>query len=52
VNLYKKSISTWFFCGDWDLKQKMISPVPFYKYAPELLIDNTSRAMNAIFKLA
>lgn len=31
---------------------EMIPPVPFYKHAPEVLIDNTSRAMDAIFKLA
>jgi L-ribulose-5-phosphate 3-epimerase len=30
---------------------EMIPPVPFYKYAPEVLIQNTSRAMDAIFKL-
>jgi L-ribulose-5-phosphate 3-epimerase len=30
---------------------EMIPPVPFYKHAPEVLIQNTSRAMDAIFKL-
>ncbi len=30
---------------------EMIPPVPFYKHAPEVLISNTSRAMDAIFKL-
>ena len=30
---------------------EMIPPVPFYKYAPETLIDNTSRAMDSIFGL-
>jgi L-ribulose-5-phosphate 3-epimerase len=30
---------------------EMIPPVPFYKYAPEVLIHNTSRAMDAIFAL-
>lgn len=30
---------------------EMIPPVPFYKHAPEVLIENTSRAMDAIFKL-
>ncbi len=30
---------------------EMIPPVPFYKHAPEVLIDNTSRAMDAIFRL-
>ena len=30
---------------------EMIPPVPFYKHAPEVLIDNTARAMRAIFKL-
>jgi len=29
----------------------MIPPVPFYKHCPEILIHNTSRAMDAIFKL-
>ncbi len=31
---------------------EMIPPVPFYKHAPETLIDNTSRAMDSIFGLA
>ena len=30
---------------------EMIPPVPFYKYAPEALIENTSRAMDSIFSL-
>lgn len=30
---------------------EMIPPAPFYRYAPEVLIYNTSRAMDAIFKL-
>lgn len=30
---------------------EMIPPVPFYKHAPEVLIHNTSGAMDAIFKL-
>tara|TARA_R100000027_G_scaffold67707_1_gene68042 strand:- start:235 stop:1083 length:849 start_codon:yes stop_codon:yes gene_type:complete len=30
---------------------EMIPPMPFYKHAPEVLIANTSRAMDAIFKL-
>lgn len=30
---------------------EMIPPVPFYKHAPETLIDNTSRAMDSIFSL-
>jgi len=30
---------------------EMIPPVPFYKYCPEVLIHNTSRAMSAIFCL-
>jgi hexulose-6-phosphate isomerase len=30
---------------------EMIPPVPFYKHAPEVLIQNTSLAMDAIFKL-
>jgi hexulose-6-phosphate isomerase len=28
---------------------EMIPPVPFYKYSPEVLIQNTARAMDAIF---
>ena len=31
---------------------EMIPPVPFYKYAPETLIENTSRAMDRLFALA
>lgn len=30
---------------------EMIPPLPFYKYAPETLIENTSRAMDSIFSL-
>lgn len=30
---------------------EMIPPVPFYKYCPEVLIHNTSRAMDSIFRL-
>ena len=30
---------------------EMIPPVPFYKHCPEVLIHNTSRAMDAILKL-
>jgi hexulose-6-phosphate isomerase len=30
---------------------EMIPPAPFYKHAPEVLITNTSSAMDAIFKL-
>lgn len=30
---------------------EMIPPVPFYKHCPEVLIHNTSRAMDAIFAL-
>ncbi|QXD23554.1 sugar phosphate isomerase/epimerase [Opitutia bacterium ISCC 51] len=30
---------------------EMIPPVPFYKYAPETLIENTSRAMDKIFAM-
>jgi hexulose-6-phosphate isomerase len=30
---------------------EMIPPVPFYKHCPVVLIHNTSRAMDAIFKL-
>lgn len=63
----KKPISIWSFYGDWELRQKfqiakdagfdgwvaaeMIPPLPFYKYAPETLIDNTSRAMDKIFAM-
>jgi L-ribulose-5-phosphate 3-epimerase len=31
---------------------EMIPPVPFYKYSPETLIENTSLAMDRIFSLA
>ncbi|MDD2707072.1 MAG: sugar phosphate isomerase/epimerase [Verrucomicrobiae bacterium] len=31
---------------------EMIPPVPFYKHCPEVLIHNTSKAMDAILKLA
>jgi predicted dehydrogenase len=31
---------------------EMIPSVPFHKHTPEVLVDNTSRAMDAIFKLA
>ena len=31
---------------------EMIPPVPFYKYAPETLIENTSLAMDRLFALA
>lgn len=31
---------------------EMIPPVPFYKHAPHVLIENTHRAMQAIFRLA
>ena len=31
---------------------EMIPPVPFHKHTPEVLVDNTSRAVDAIFKLA
>lgn len=30
---------------------EMIPPVPFYKHCPEVLIHNTSRAMDGIFGL-
>jgi L-ribulose-5-phosphate 3-epimerase len=30
---------------------EMIPPVPFYRHSPEVLIENTSRAMDAIFGL-
>jgi len=30
---------------------EMIPPAPFYKYCPEILIQNTARAMDAIFAL-
>ncbi|MGE9271260.1 MAG: sugar phosphate isomerase/epimerase family protein [Verrucomicrobiales bacterium] len=35
---------------DW-IAAEMIPPAPFYKHAPKVLIENTSRAMDAIFKL-
>ena len=31
---------------------EMIPPIPFYKYAPETLIENTSLAMDRLFALA
>ncbi len=36
---------------DGWITAEMIPPVPFYKHAPEVLISNTARAMDAIFKL-
>jgi len=36
---------------DGWIAAEMIPPVPFYKHCPEVLIHNTSRAMDAIFKL-
>jgi L-ribulose-5-phosphate 3-epimerase len=36
---------------DGWIAAEMIPPVPFYKHAPEVLIHNTSRAMDAIFSL-
>jgi L-ribulose-5-phosphate 3-epimerase len=36
---------------DGWLTAEMIPPVPFYKFAPETLIFNTSRAMDALLKL-
>ena len=36
--------------GGW-IAAEMIPPVPFYKYCPETLIHNTSRAMDAILAL-
>lgn len=30
---------------------EMIPPVPFYKHAPEILVDNTKRALDAILRL-
>ena len=36
---------------DGWIAAEMIPPVPFYKYCPETLIHNTSRAMDAIFRL-
>ncbi len=37
---------------DGWLTAEMIPPVPFYKFAPETLLFNTSRAMDAILALA
>ena len=37
--------------GGW-VAAEMIPPVPFYKHSPETLIQNTARAMDAIFALA
>jgi hexulose-6-phosphate isomerase len=42
--LKKASYSGW-------VAAEMIPPVPFYKHCPEVLIHNTSRAMDAIFAL-
>jgi L-ribulose-5-phosphate 3-epimerase len=36
---------------DGWLTAEMIPPVPFYKYAPEILLFNTSRAMDALLAL-
>lgn len=36
---------------DGWIAAEMIPPVPFYKHCPEILIHNTSRAMDAIFRL-
>lgn len=36
---------------DGWIAAEMIPPVPFYKFAPETLIDNTSRAMDKIFAM-
>ncbi len=36
---------------DGWLTAEMIPPVPFYKYCPEVLIHNTSRAMDALLGL-
>ena len=36
---------------DGWIAAEMIPPVPFYKHAPETLIDNTSRAMDKIFAM-
>jgi hexulose-6-phosphate isomerase len=36
---------------DGWIAAEMIPPVPFYKHCPEVLIHNTSRAMDAIFAL-
>lgn len=37
---------------DGWLTAEMIPPVPFYKFAPEVLLFNTSRAMDAVMGLA
>jgi hexulose-6-phosphate isomerase len=36
---------------DGWIAAEMIPPAPFYKHCPEVLIHNTSRAMDALFKL-
>jgi L-ribulose-5-phosphate 3-epimerase len=36
---------------DGWIAAEMIPPVPFYKHCPEVLIHNTSRAMDSIFRL-
>jgi len=36
---------------DGWIAAEMIPPVPFYKHCPEILIANTSRAMDAILAL-
>lgn len=36
---------------DGWIAAEMIPPVPFYKHCPEVLIHNSSRAMDAIFRL-
>ncbi|WP_414661619.1 sugar phosphate isomerase/epimerase family protein [Horticoccus sp. 23ND18S-11] len=36
---------------DGWIAAEMIPPVPFYKHCPEILIHNTSRALDAIFAL-
>jgi hexulose-6-phosphate isomerase len=36
---------------DGWIAAEMIPPVPFYKHCPEILIHNTSRAMDALFAL-
>jgi hypothetical protein len=33
------------------LTAEMIPPVPFYKFAPETLVFNTSRAMDKVIAL-
>lgn len=38
-------------CYDGWVAAEMIPPVPFYKHCPEVLIHNTSRAMDAILDL-